>query len=126
MNISLNWLSEFVDQLGSDAELDDLLTRAGMKVENFRKTRPEFPKIVIAQIIESLPHSNAERLSVCRVDDGSGQPRQIVCGAKNYKVGDKVPLALPGAVLPGAAVTIRQFPANMTLSVQDAGHRGRH
>jgi phenylalanyl-tRNA synthetase beta chain len=101
MNISLNWLSEFVDQLGSDAELDDLLTRAGMKVENFRKTRPEFPKIVIAQIIESLPHSNAERLSVCRVDDGSGQPRQIVCGAKNYKVGDKVPLALPGAVLPG-------------------------
>src|SRR5678815_1076566 len=44
---------------------------------------------------------NADRLSVCQVDDGTGTPRQIVCGAKNYKVGDKVPLALPGAELPG-------------------------
>ena len=57
--------------------------------------------VVVAQILESTQHPNADRLSVCRVDDGSGTPRQIVCGAKNYKVGDKVPLALPGAVLPG-------------------------
>ena len=78
-----------------------LLTRAGVKVESITKRGAEFPKIVIAQILESNPHPNADRLSVCRVDDGSGQPRQIVCGAKNYKSGDKVPLALPGAVLPG-------------------------
>src|SRR4029078_6688048 len=49
----------------------------------------------------SVQHPKADRLSVAQVDDGSGTPRQIVCGAKNYKVGDKVPLALPGAVLPG-------------------------
>ena len=58
-------------------------------------------KVVVAEILESVQHPNADRLSVCKVNDGSEHPRQIVCGAKNYKVGDKVPLALPGAVLPG-------------------------
>jgi phenylalanyl-tRNA synthetase beta chain len=53
----------------------------------------------VAQIKASAQHPNADRLSVCQVDDGSGQTHQIVCGAKNYKVGDKVPLALPGALL---------------------------
>ena len=101
MNISLNWLRDFVDWSGSAADLDDLLTRAGIKVESITKKGVDFPKIVIAQILESNQHPNADRLSVCRVDDGSGQPRQIVCGAKNYKPGDKAPLALPGAVLPG-------------------------
>ena len=101
MNISLNWLRDFVDCTGSPSELDDLLTRAGIKVESVRNRGTDFPKIVIAEILESIPHPNADRLSVCRVEDGSGPPRRIVCGAKNYKPGDKVPLALPGAVLPG-------------------------
>ena len=57
--------------------------------------------MVVAQIKESKQHPNADRLSVCVVDDGGGTSRQIVCGAKNYKVGDKVPLAMPGAELPG-------------------------
>ncbi len=56
-----------------------------------------------AQVLESERHPNADRLSVCKVDDGSGTPRQIVCGAKNYKVGDKVPLAPPGAEMPVAS-----------------------
>src|SRR4029077_16965831 len=51
--------------------------------------------------LASSRHPDADRLSVCEVDDGSGTKRQIVCGATNYKVGDKVLLALPGAVLPG-------------------------
>ncbi|MGI9241728.1 MAG: phenylalanine--tRNA ligase subunit beta, partial [Verrucomicrobiales bacterium] len=55
--------------------------------------------LVVAQISSSDPHPDADKLSVCKVDDGSGEPRQIVCGAKNYKVGDKVPLALPGCQL---------------------------
>ena len=100
MYLSLNWLRDFVDWAGSASELDDLFTRAGVKVEGIKQKGTEFPNIVIAQILESSPHPNADRLSVCRVDDGSGQPRPIVCGAKNYRVGDKVPLALPGAVLP--------------------------
>src|SRR5207302_192902 len=56
---------------------------------------------VVAQIQQSRQHPNADRLTVCIVDDGSGRTRQIVCGAKNYQVGDKVPLALPGAELSG-------------------------
>ncbi|HEY5704487.1 MAG TPA: phenylalanine--tRNA ligase subunit beta [Terrimicrobiaceae bacterium] len=100
MNISLNWLRDFVDWNGSVEELDALLTRTGIKVESITKKGADFPKIVVAKILESEQHPNADRLSVCRVDDGSEQPRQIVCGAKNYKPGDKVPLALPGAILP--------------------------
>ncbi len=101
MNISLNWLREFVDWTGTPEELATLLTRTGLEVGSIATRGADFPKVVIAQILEATQHPNADRLSVCRVDDGSGHPRQIVCGAKNFKVGDKVPLALPGAVLPG-------------------------
>jgi phenylalanyl-tRNA synthetase beta chain len=101
MKISLNWLRDYVAWNGSVDELVTLLTSTGLEVAEVSTRGVDFPKVVIAQILESSQHPNADRLSVCRVDDGSGQPRQIVCGAKNYKVGDKVPLALPGAVLPG-------------------------
>ncbi len=101
MKISLSWLKEYVPYSGTVEELDALLTRAGLEVASIETRGADFPNVVVAQILESNPHPNADRLSVCRVDDGSGHPRQIVCGAKNYKVGDKVPLALPGAVLPG-------------------------
>ncbi|MGH8047071.1 MAG: phenylalanine--tRNA ligase subunit beta [Chthoniobacterales bacterium] len=101
MKISLSWLKEFVPYAGTVDALGELLTRAGLEVASVETRGADFPNVVVAQILESNPHPNADRLSVCRVDDGSGDPRQIVCGAKNYKVGDKVPLALPGAVLPG-------------------------
>lgn len=101
MKISLNWLRESVELPSSVDELSHLLTRAGVEVEGVISLGVAIPKVVVAQINESTQHPNADRLSVCKVDDGSGVPRQIVCGAKNYKVGDKVPLALPGAVLPG-------------------------
>ncbi len=103
MKISLNWLLEYVDfKAGADA-LAELLTMAGVEVEGIEQRGVQLEKVVVAQILASEQHPNADRLSVCRVDDGSGAqpPRQIVCGAKNYRVGDKVPLALPGAVLPG-------------------------
>jgi phenylalanyl-tRNA synthetase beta chain len=81
-------------------ELSDLLTFAGVEIEGVEERGGNFDNVVVAQIRESVQHPNADRLSVCQVDDGSGTNRQIVCGAKNYKVGDKVPLALPGASLP--------------------------
>lgn len=101
MKISLNWLREYVELPSGVPELADLLTRAGVEVEDVLTLGVAIPKVVVAQILESSQHPNADRLSVCKVDDGSGHPRQIVCGAKNYRVGDKVPLALPGSVLPG-------------------------
>ena len=101
MKVSLNWLRELVELPASVPELVDLLTLAGVEVEGIATLGVAIPKLVVAEIRESVQHPNADRLSVCQVDDGSGAPRQIVCGAKNYKAGDKVPLALPGAVLPG-------------------------
>jgi phenylalanyl-tRNA synthetase beta chain len=101
MNVSLAWLREFVALPPTTQELVDLLTLAGVEVEAVHQRGAEIAQVVVAQILESVQHPNADRLSVCKVDAGDGQAAQIVCGAKNYRVGDKVPLALPGAVLPG-------------------------
>jgi phenylalanyl-tRNA synthetase beta chain len=101
MKFSVNWLREFVELPANVDELAELLTLAGTEIEGIEKRGANFDNVVVAQINASAQHPNADRLSVCQVDDGSGQLRQIVCGAKNYKAGDKVPLALPGAVLVG-------------------------
>ncbi len=101
MKFSVNWLREFAELPKSIDELAELLTLAGTEIESIEKRGANFDNVVVAQIKASAQHPNADRLSVCQVDDGSGQERQIVCGAKNYKVGDKVPLALPSAVLVG-------------------------
>ncbi|CAA9255165.1 MAG: Phenylalanyl-tRNA synthetase beta chain [uncultured Chthoniobacterales bacterium] len=100
MKFSVNWLREFVDLPATTEALADLLTFAGVEIEGVEERGGNFDNVVVAQIRESVQHPNADRLSVCQVDDGSGTNRQIVCGAKNYKVGDKVPLAVPGAALP--------------------------
>src|SRR5215831_7979818 len=100
MKFSVNWLKEFVD-LPKDAEdIAELLTRAGVETENIETRGVKIDQEIVSQITASSRHPNADRLTVCEVDDGSGTKRQIVCGATNYKVGDKVPLALPGAKLP--------------------------
>ena len=97
MNVSLSWLNDHLDLSGKSIEdLDDLLTFSGIEVEGLQ-SQPD--NLVVGQISSSDPHPDADKLSVCMVDDGSGEPRQIVCGAKNYKVGDKVPVALPGCQL---------------------------
>jgi phenylalanyl-tRNA synthetase beta chain len=100
MKFSVNWLREFVDLPEKPEEIADLLTRAGVETEGIEARGANVDKVIVAQITGSSRHPNADRLSVCEVDDGSGVKRQIVCGATNYKVGDKVPLALPGAKLP--------------------------
>jgi len=97
MNVSLAWLNDHLDLAGKSVdELDDLLTFSGIEVEGLQ-SQPDL--LVVAQISSSDPHPDADKLSVCQVDDGSGTPRQIVCGAKNYQLGDMVPLALPGCQL---------------------------
>src|SRR5438067_1585808 len=101
MKVSINWLREYVELPEDVAVLCDLLTRAGIEVEAIVTRGVTTAGVVVAEILSSERHPNADRLSVCAVEDGSGAPRQIVCGATNYKVGNKVPLALPGAVLPG-------------------------
>ncbi len=102
MLVSLNWLSQHLDLTGrSPQELADMLTFAGIEVEHMESKGVQSDKIVVAQVISFEKHPQADRLRLCQVDDGSGTPRQIVCGASNFQPGDKVPLALPGAVMPG-------------------------
>ncbi|WP_397380487.1 phenylalanine--tRNA ligase subunit beta [Prosthecobacter sp.] len=102
MQVSLSWLSTHLDLSSYTVpQLSDLLTFAGVEVEGIEERGVATDKVVVAQIQSFEQHPNADKLSVCQVDDGSGTLRQIVCGAKNFKAGDKVPLALPGAVLPG-------------------------
>jgi phenylalanyl-tRNA synthetase beta chain len=99
MKVTLNWLKQYVDFDWSPEELGERLTMLGIEVEGVEKLGGEFQGIVVAQVITRDKHSNADKLSVCRVNDGQGE-RQIVCGADNFKAGDKVPLILPGATLP--------------------------
>jgi phenylalanyl-tRNA synthetase beta chain len=99
MKITLNWLKEYVDFDWSPEELAERLTMLGMEVEGIQKLGGEFPGVVVAQVITRDKHPNADKLSLCRVNDGQGE-RQIVCGAQNFKAGDKVPLILPGNTLP--------------------------
>jgi len=100
MKFSVNWLREFVDLPKHPEEITELLTRAGIETKKIDARGANIENVIVSQITASSRHPNADRLTVCEVDDGSGTKRQIVCGATNYKVGDKVPLALPGTKLP--------------------------
>ena len=99
MKITYNWLKDYVEFTSTPEELRERLTMLGLEVEGIQKLGGEFEGVVVAQVLASEKHPNADKLSVCRVADGRAE-RQIVCGAKNYKVGDKVPLVLPGSTIP--------------------------
>ncbi|MGA1016025.1 MAG: phenylalanine--tRNA ligase subunit beta, partial [Limisphaerales bacterium] len=99
MKVTVSTLKQYVDFDWSTEELVERLTMLGLEVEGVEKVGGGYEGIVVAEVLESKPHPDAEKLSVCQVADGKGS-RQIVCGAKNFKVGDKVPLILPGYSLP--------------------------
>ena len=98
MRVSLGWLAELVELPSVDA-LARGLTFAGLEVERQERLFDGLDGVVVAQLLRRDPHPQADRLSVVEVDLG-GERLQIVCGAQNYKVGDKVPLARVGTVLP--------------------------
>ena len=99
MKVTLNWLKQYVDFDWSPDELAERLTMLGLEVEGVEQVGGGLEGIVVAEVLTREKHPDADKLSVCRVNDGQGE-RQIVCGADNFKAGDKVPLILPGATLP--------------------------
>ena len=101
MKFSESWLRQFVNPDLSSEALAELLTMAGLEVEERGPVAPPFNNVVVGHVLAVTKHPDADRLNVCEVDAGEGTPRQIVCGASNVAVGLKVPCALPGAVLPG-------------------------
>lgn len=99
MKVPLSWLKEFVAFEASAADLVERLTFAGLEVESLARVGGDFKDIVVAEVLGVNPHPNAERLTLCDVNTGRETVR-VVCGAPNVHVGDKVPFAGIGAVLP--------------------------
>jgi phenylalanyl-tRNA synthetase beta chain len=103
MKISLNWISDYVALDAPVEEITRAVTFLGFEVERVATHgAPPLEHVIVGEVLTRERHPNADRLSVCTVDIGpAGGVRTIVCGAQNYKVGDRVAVALPGAVLPG-------------------------
>ena len=101
MKFSEKWLREWVNPPVSTDELAHQLTMAGLEVDAVEPVAGEFSKVVVGQVLKVEPHPDADKLRVCEVDVGQGEPLQIVCGAANVREGLKAPVALVGAKLPG-------------------------
>ena len=98
MLVPLEWLREYCDPPLSTAELAERLTLTGTQVErSFRHGPPAPEHYVIGRVLAAGPHPNADRLRVCEVDVGVGEPATIVCGAPNVAAGQTVAVARPGA-----------------------------
>jgi phenylalanyl-tRNA synthetase beta chain len=104
MKFSENWLRELVDIKADRAALAHALTMAGLEVEELTVLGEGLAGVVVAEIVATEKHPEADRLQVCKVNAGQGDLLQIVCGAPNARVGIKVPLAMVGASLPGGMV----------------------
>ncbi len=100
MQVSEAWLRQYVNPSITTEELVSQLTMAGLEIDAVEPAAAEFNKVVVAEVVSTLPHENADKLKVCQVNVGS-ETLQIVCGAANVREGLKVPAALIGAVLPG-------------------------
>lgn len=101
MRASLKWLKELVDIGLTVPELVDRLDMTGTAVESVHATGESLDGVVIGMLVEKVKHPEADKLWVTSVDVGDGTSRTIVCGAQNFEAGDRVPVALVGAVLPG-------------------------
>ncbi|MDR2436321.1 MAG: phenylalanine--tRNA ligase subunit beta [Puniceicoccales bacterium] len=102
MKVRLNWLRHYVNVDVGVGELADIFTSLGFEVEGVERIGLQRQDtLLVGEIKEIRQHPNADKLSVCQVCVGDGDVRQIVCGAKNFKLFDHVPVALPGTVLPG-------------------------
>ena len=101
MLISLNWLKQYVDIKESIDEIANALTMIGQEVEAIDIQGKDLNNVVIGQIVEFDKHPNSDRLTLLKVNVGEGEALQIICGATNHKLNDKVVVAKIGAVLPG-------------------------
>lgn len=116
MKITYHWLKEFVDFNLSPSELQEKLDLVGIPVEGIEKPSLQMEKVIIGKILAINPHPQADKLTVCFVDIGK-EHLPIVCGAKNIKPGDKVPVALPGAKLSTGEVKIAKIREVASLGI---------
>ncbi|HTN27097.1 MAG TPA: phenylalanine--tRNA ligase subunit beta [Burkholderiales bacterium] len=129
MIVPERWLRSFCDPAIDADALAHALTMAGIEVESCTPVAPPSAGVVVAQVLAVEKHPQADKLTVCKVDAGSG-PVQVVCGAPNVRPGMKAPLAVPGARLPGIEVQVAKLrgveSAGMLLSSRELGISDDH
>ncbi|HEY5520160.1 MAG TPA: phenylalanine--tRNA ligase subunit beta [Candidatus Limnocylindrales bacterium] len=102
MRVPLSWLRDYVDFDLPPERLAERLTLLGLEVQGIERIGSDWDSVVVGELLEVVPHPRADRLNLTTVRvTASDEPRQIVCGAHNIEAGQRVPVALPGAVLPG-------------------------
>ncbi len=101
MNLSREWLNEFVNVTASDKDFAEAMTLSGSKVETTAVEGEEIKNVVVGKVLSLVRHPDSDHMWICQVDVGKGSPIQIVTGAQNVKEGDLVPVALDGSTLPG-------------------------
>src|SRR6185295_873736 len=106
MKFTLSWLRDHLDTDASVAALADKLTMIGLEVENLDDKARLLAPFTIARVVSAEQHPNADRLRVCMVDTGTGDPVQVVCGAPNARAGMKGVFVPPGAYIPGKDITL--------------------
>ena len=122
MRVSLKWLREFVD-IG--LEVDVLVARlnmSGTKVEAVHLPGRDIEGVIVAEVLNISDHPNADSLTLVDVRTGEGREQRVVCGARNFKVGDHVPLAQVGASLAGMEIAERKFRGGAVLEQGSLRH----
>ncbi len=108
MKVLLSWLQEFAPVDGDPADISDQLSALGLAVESMSVVGEGLDGIVVARVLELAPHPDADRIQLVQVDAGDGEALQICCGAFNMSVGDLVPLATLGTVMPDGMEIVRR------------------
>jgi phenylalanyl-tRNA synthetase beta chain len=121
MKFTLDWLKEHLDTEASVEEIGTALTSVGLELEGIENQGKALSAFVVAHVVLSEPHPNSDHLNICKVDAGTGELIDVVCGAPNCRTGMKSVFAFPGTYIPGkdfelkAGVTIRGAASNGML-----------
>ena len=121
MKFTLDWLKEHLETTASAEDIGKALTMVGLELESLESQGKALEKFVVAKVVSAEPHPNSDHLNICKVDAGTGELIDVVCGAPNVKTGMKSVFAFPGTYIPGkdfelkAGVVIRGAPSNGML-----------
>src|SRR5689334_2512374 len=120
MKFTLAWLKEHLETDAPVAALADKLTMIGLEVEHLDDKAKLLAPFTIARVVSAEKHPDADRLRVCMVDTGSGDPVQVVCGAPNARTGMKGVFSPPGSFIPAKNITLA---VGTTRGVERRGRR---
>lgn len=121
MRVSLRWLSEYVTIDVPPTRLAESLSMSGTKVEAINSPGKDVGGVVVAEVLAISEHPNADNLTLVDVRTSAEHEQRVVCGARNFSVGDRVPLATVGARLPGMEITERKIRGEVSRGMLCSG-----